>query len=68
MLPTGPTANPLPLWLEPGHELVDVLAGDGMSGMGDGVSVTLKKREGERYRGKEGCITESYLVWTFHIL
>lgn len=42
MLQTGSTTNPLPLWFEPGPELVDVLAGDGRLGMGDGVSATLK--------------------------
>lgn len=48
MLPMGPETDTLPLlWLEPGPELVDVLAGDGMSGIGDGISATLKK-EGER--------------------
>lgn len=45
MLPTGSTTDPLLLWLEPGPELVDVLAGDGMLGMGDGVSVTLKGKK-----------------------
>lgn len=41
--PTGSTTNPLPLWLEPGPELVDMMAGDGMLGMVGGVSVTLKE-------------------------
>lgn len=44
MLPTGSATEPLPLWLEPGPELVDILAGEGMLGMGDGLSVTLKER------------------------
>ena len=49
MLLAGPiTTPPLPLWLEPGPELVDVLAGDGM---GDGVSATLKTREAMREAG-----------------
>lgn len=41
VLLTGSTTNTLPLWLEPGPELLDVLAGDGMLGIGDGVSATL---------------------------
>lgn len=36
-----PTPEPPPLWLEPGPELLDVLAGDGMSAIGDGVTANL---------------------------
>lgn len=43
VLPTGSATNPLPLWLETGPELVDVMAGDGILGMGGGVSVILKE-------------------------
>lgn len=46
---TGSATEPLQLWLEPGPELVDVLAGEGMLGMGDGLSVTLKERSKKSY-------------------
>ena len=49
---TGPAIDPLPLWLEPGPELVDVLAGDGMSGIGDGVSAALKQGDRWDHRGE----------------
>lgn len=35
--------------VEPGPELADVPAGDGMLGVGDGVSVTLKETIKETY-------------------
>lgn len=44
MLLAGSATEPLPLWLDPGPELEDVLAGEGMLGMGDGLLVTLKER------------------------
>lgn len=46
MLPPEPTTNPLlaaTLWLKPGPELVDVLAGEGMLGIEDEVFVTLNE-------------------------
>lgn len=56
MLLTGSTTNPLPLWLELGPELVDVLAGDGM--LGDGVCVTLKgNRKKEKKDVDFSCAT-----------
>lgn len=43
MLPTGPATKPLALWLEPGPEVVEVVAGDGR--LVDKLSVTLRKKE-----------------------
>lgn len=51
VLPTGPTTNPLRL--EPGPELVDVLAGDGMLSVGDGVSTPLKEKEPRKEEGQK---------------
>ena len=48
MLLTDSTAEPLPLWLEPGPELADGLAGDGTLSTWDGVSETLQGKKDTR--------------------
>lgn len=49
MLLTDSTTEPLPLWLEPGPELTDGLAGDGMLSTWDGVSETLQGKKIEDF-------------------